>query len=97
MGAETHGDISRSLDSAGLEAVTIAEMRPSPPPRPSLLQLLGVVAIALGTCLAAGAVMATRLMGISNGFPFVIGGVVLLVAGLIVVWVVTRQRDRSLW
>jgi hypothetical protein len=41
--------------------------------------------------------MATRLLGINNGFPFVIGGVALLVAGLIVVWVVTRRRDRSLW
>jgi len=59
------------------------------------LTIAAVVGVALGACALATAVMAP----IAGVQPWVLaaGGTVLLVVSLVVLWIIQRRRDRTLW
>jgi hypothetical protein len=69
---------------------------PDPPRVPASVFVLTVV-VALGVCAIAAAVMVPALLGTLGAWPVLVAGVLILVAALVVLWVIQRRRDRTLW
>lgn len=55
-----------------------------------------VVLAAVGVCMIAASMMATTMLGSFGGWPAVAVGFVLLVASLAGLWVIQKERDRTL-
>ena len=56
-----------------------------------------VVLVAVGVCATAAAAMVPALLGSLGSWPVLVGGLLLLVAALVALWMIQRRRDRTLW
>lgn len=66
------------------------------PDRPSLKVVALVVLAAVGVCLIAAAMMVTTLLGAFGGWPAVVVGFVVLAGSLTGLWLIQKERDRTL-
>jgi hypothetical protein len=62
-----------------------------------LVSFAATVAVGLGVCSLAASVMAPLALGDLTSWLLAGGGFVALIAGLVVLWVLLRERDLSLW
>jgi hypothetical protein len=61
------------------------------------LAVVATVALAIGVCVFAASIMDPGPLSGVAWWLLAIGGLGALVAGLAVLWVVFRRRDKSLW
>jgi hypothetical protein len=64
--------------------------------RDSLLAAALTVAIALGVCAMAAAVMVPTMLGGVGSWPVLVAGCVLMMVGPGALWIVQRRRERTL-
>jgi hypothetical protein len=70
-------------------------MSPERPGR-SLLAVLLTIAIAIGVCAMAAAVMVPTMLGGVGAWPVLAAGCIVLVTALTVLWLSETRRDRRL-